>query len=53
MNKKSLLPTNFKLALRQLRGLQKRFMKDPVYCQQYTEVIEEQEQREGRITSDI
>ena len=44
-DKKHFLPTNFKLALGRLRGLQRKFVKDHEYCNQYSKVIEEQEQR--------
>lgn len=43
--KKQLLPTNFKLALGRLRGLQRKFIKDPEYCDQYSKVLQEQEKR--------
>ena len=39
------LPSNFGLALGRLRGLQRSFEKNPVFCSQYTQVIKEQEKR--------
>ena len=39
------LPTNFNLALGRLKGLQRKFLLDPVFCQNYSKVIQEQEER--------
>ena len=44
-SKKHLLPTNFKLALGRLRGLQKKFKSNPEFCNQYSTIIQEQEDR--------
>ena len=36
------LQSNFQLALGRLRGLQRQFQKDPTYCEQYCNIINDQ-----------